>query len=91
MPRNCYPSRTKQQRIRESVAKDPIFKPKIPIGTEVIYYKKYTDDWGYPSERRIRTQVLDESPKDANYQLKLKILVEGKNRWVSRSSVAPVA
>ncbi|WP_277927982.1 hypothetical protein [Nostoc punctiforme] len=40
MSKDCfYPSATKQQRIRESVAADPIFKPKIPLGTEVIYFQ----------------------------------------------------
>ncbi|QHG21295.1 hypothetical protein [Nostoc sp. ATCC 53789] len=90
MPRNSfYPSSTKQKRIREAAENEPSLKPKIPLGAEIIYFQKYTDDWGYKLERRIKSQIIDESPKDKNYQLKVKILVEDKARWVSRSSVIP--
>ncbi|MBH8576199.1 hypothetical protein I8752_25040 [Nostocaceae cyanobacterium CENA369] len=85
-----YPSRTKQQRIKEQNVADPIFKPKIPVGTEIIYFQKYTDDWGHKLERRITTQILDENPRDKPYQLQVKILIENKARWVSRSSVIPL-
>ncbi|MBD2520481.1 hypothetical protein H6G93_37190 [Nostoc sp. FACHB-973] len=66
-----------------------MFKPKIPLNTEVIYFQKYTDDWGHKLERRIKTRIIDENPKDKPYQLKVKILIENKSRWVSRSSVIP--
>ncbi|MBH8573317.1 hypothetical protein I8752_09885 [Nostocaceae cyanobacterium CENA369] len=90
MRRDCfYPSSTKQKRIREAIDNEPSFKPKILVGTAVIYFQKYTDDWGYKLERKIKTKIVDETPKDKNYQLKVKILVEEKARWVSRSSVIP--